>query len=283
VLAVQLLLGATVVVPFLARVSPHLDSSVHAPALSGDPDAYDRARGWEAGVHPGLWSDVKRLEEPAFAGLSVATFFLLTVAWLFGAVAAGGFLGTALDARGASVGRFFAHGGQWFGRMLRVGLLFALAYVVLGRLVFEAWGGSVESSERASASDASVWRAARIREATFVLLFLWLRVVADVARADLVAFGRKSAFLAFTRAFGRSIRRPIATFGPALALGAPAFALLIGLGIALDLLDTGPAATIAASFVVVQVAVLVRWASRAAVLGAYASRAVPAPIARAAR
>jgi hypothetical protein len=268
VLAIQLVLGLAVVAPFHARMSARLDAHGHAPALAGRPDAFDQVLGFEGGLHPGVWTDAKRLEEPLFEGLSVALFFVVTVAWLFGALAAGGFLGIAASGGPAKASRFFHEGGRWFPRMLRVGLCFGVLYLLLGRVVFELWGLSVADAEKASPSEASNWRAARLREGTFVLLFLWLRVVGDLARADLVVFARRSALLAFLRAFGRTLRHPLRTLLPALLLGAPAFALLLGLGTAMNALGAGPDWTLWAQLGVIQAAVLVRWASRAAVLAA---------------
>jgi hypothetical protein len=269
VLALLILLALTVVAPFQMRMAERLDSGAHAPALAGAPDAYDVEQHVPAGLDGGTWSDAVRLEAPLLESLPTAVFFLMTISWLFGAVAAGGFLGTAVDGRGRpTVGRFLSEGGRWFFRMARVGVVFAVAFVVVGRIVLEAWARSVGPSEAAAASELAVRSAARVREAVVVLFFLWFRAAADLARADLVVFARRSAFLAFLRALGRTIRRPARTLLPALTLGLPAFGLVWALSLATSGLDTGGTWTVVATFVVLQAAVLVRWASRAAVLGA---------------
>jgi hypothetical protein len=258
VLVVQLLLGLTVAVPFQARMSQRLG-------------AHEQAGRAGVAFSSDVWEDAKRLEQPLLEGLPVVLFWVILVAWLFGAVAAGGFLGIAASPGPASVGRFFAEGGKSFGRMLRVGIVFGVALVIVGRIVFEAWGAAVESSEKAAVSEGVAWWGGRVREAAFLLFFLWFRAAADLARADLVVFGRKSALRAFVRRLGSTLRRPLASLLPALALGLPAFAAILALSLAMpDPAARGWGALLGA-FLLLQAAVILRWASRAAVLAADAA------------
>ena len=276
VLLVQLLLALTVVLPFHAAVAGKLDAHPHAAALAGAPTAADKALGWEAGMDAGLWRDTKRELGKAYDGLPVTLFWTLLLAWLFGAVAAAGFLGMAAEPGPRSTSRFFALGGRGFFRMLRVGLVFACAFVLVGRLVHEGWAAAMEGPEEAAASETSRWWGDRAREGTLFVLFLMLRVVADLARADLIAGGRRSALLAFFRRIGTVLRQPLRTLGVAVLLGAPAFAALWLLAQLTLHLPQGGWTGALALFLVLQVAVLVRWASRAAVLGAFAARIAPA-------
>lgn len=268
VLLVQVLLALTVAVPFQAGLAARLDAHPHAAALSGAPTDADRALGWEAGMDGGLWNDAKRELASLFDALPVALFWVLLTAWLFGAVAAGGFLGLAAEPGPRGVGRFFAHGGRWFGRMARVGVVFALAFVLAGRLVYEGWGKAVEHRELEAASQGVAWWGARARELTLLACFLVLRAAADLARADLVLSERRSALLAFLRRLGTVLRHPRKTLGAAALLGVPAFGLLYLLALLLARLPQGGWPGVLALLAVLQGAVLLRWASRAAVLAA---------------
>lgn len=283
VVGFQILLALTLVMPFRAAVGKHFDHHAHAPALAGTPDAFDEtsdvpgARDGgplrEPGLDGALWGDVKRAEKSLFESLGVTFFWIVLIAWLFGAVVAGGFLGTSLEPQQrVKVGRFLTLGGRNFGRMLRVGVVFAVAYYLVGRIVIEMWGGSVTSDEFMASSEASGWLGARLREAVVVVLFLWFRVAADLARADLVVYSRRSALLAFLRGLGAALRPRIV--GLAICLGAPAFAILLGLGLATDLLEGDSTLLLVALFLVIQLAVLVRWTSRAALLTGLAHQSV---------
>ncbi len=280
VVIVQLLLALTVVLPFHAAVASRLDAHPHAAALAGAPTAADTALGWEAGMDAGLWRDTKRELGTAYDGLPVQLVWTLLLAWLFGAVAAAGFLGLAAEAGPCSTTRFFALGGKGFFRMLRVGLVFACAFVLVGRLVYEGWGAALADREAAAASEATKWWGERAREVTLFVLLLVLRVAADLARADLIAGGRRSALLAFLRRLATLVRQPLRTLGVALLLGAPAFGALWLLSRLETVLPRGGWQGPLALFLLLQVAVLVRWASRAALLGAFAVRILPGAKAR---
>jgi len=269
IVLVQLFLGVTVVFPFWHGISQKLDHHPHAAALAGSPTAEDLALGWEAGLDPGVWSDVKRELPDLFDSLTFTHFWIAVVAWLFGAVVAGGFLGTAVSGENpVRVGAFLAHGAKWFGRMLRVGIVFGCFYYVVARLIIEAWGGSVQPDEFMAASEASGWWGTRLREIVIVLCFLWFRVAADLARVDLVVYGRKSALGAAFRGLGGALRwRSIKT---ALAFGVPALVLLLLLGFVAQALTGDGVLVLIMLFVVFQVAVAIRWAARAGLLAAYA-------------
>ena len=270
VLLVQLVLGLTVVLPFWQGVSEHLDHHPHAAALAGSPTAADRALGWEAGLHPGVWADVQRELSGLFDGLTIVHFWIALVAWLFGAVAAGGFLGTAVSGENpVRVRAFLASGGRYFGRMLRVGLVFAFFYYLTARIVFEAWGLSSEPTEFAQASETAGWWGDRLRELVLVLCFLWFRVAADWARSDLVVYGRTGALGAFFRGLGHALRPRI--MWRALSFGVPALLLLVGLGFVAQLLTGDGLWTLLLLFLVTQLAVGVRWAARAGVLATFAA------------
>lgn len=270
VLLVQLLLALTVAIPFQAALSTRLAGHPHAAALGGTPSAEDTSLGWEAGMDAGLWRDVKRELAGVFEALPVALVWVLLLAWLFGAVAAGGFLTLAVEPGSHGAGRFFAEGGRCFFRMLRVGLVFAVAFLLAGRVVHEGWGAAVADSEAQSATGASAWWGARAREVVLLVLFLALRVAADLARADLVAGRRRSALAAFVRRLGSVVLHPLRTLGLAAFMGVPAFALLYALSHLLAALPQGGWDGVWAAFLVLQAAALLRWASRAAVLAAFA-------------
>ncbi len=269
IVLVQLLLGLTVVLPFWQGVSERLDEHPHAAVLSGaTPDAIERAQGWEAGLDPGIWRDIKREKKPLFDSLTLTHFWIVVIAWLFGALAAGGLLGTAASRESpVRVSAFFAHGARGYGRMLRVGIVFGLAYYVVARIVLEAWGGGIKSSEFMSPSEGSGWWGDRIREAVLVICFLWFRIAADLARAELIVYGKRSALAAFWRGLWRALRRR--AWGSALAIGVPAFLLLLAVGLAAQMATGDDAFTLVSLFLLVQLAVWIRWASRAAVLGAF--------------
>jgi hypothetical protein len=268
VLVVQLLLALTVAVPFQAALGARLDAHPHAGALGGNPTKADIDLGWEAGMDAGLWRDAQRELGTLFETLPVVLFFVVIVAWLFGAVAAGGFLQLAVEPGSMGVGRFFAGGGRWFGRMARVGFVFGVAFLLVGRVMHEGWAAAVAPREAEAASEGVAWWSARAREAVLLAVFLVLRVAADLARADLVLTERRSALLAFFRRLGSVVRHPVRTLGAALLLGLPAIAALYALALLLGLLPSTGWAGVGALFAVLQVAVLLRWASRAAVLAA---------------
>ena len=260
VLLVQLLLALTIAAPFQGALGARLDAHPQANA--------DRALGWEAGIDAGLWSDAQRGLSALFESLPVALFFVLLAAWLFGAVAAGGFLQLAVEPGPMGAGRFFAGGGRWFGRMARVGVVFGGVFLLVGRIVHEGWAAAALPGEKSATSEGVFWWGERAREVALLVAFLVLRVAADLARADLVLTERRSAFLAFFRRLGSVVRHPLRTLGTAALLGMPAFAALYGLSLLLGLLPSTGWGGIAALFLVLQLAVLLRWASRAAVLAA---------------
>lgn len=270
IVLVQLLLGLTVVVPFWQGVADRLDHHPHAAVLAGEaPDPIEAAQGWQAGLDPGIWRDIKREASGLFSSLTITHFWVVVVAWLFGALAAGGLLGTAVSGENpAPVSSFFTHGARWYGRMLRVGIVFALAYYVVARIVLEAWGGSVAPDEFMAPSEGTAWWGERLREGILVLCFFWFRIAADLARAELVVYSKRSALAAFVRGLWRALRRR--PLGVALAFGVPAFLLLLLLGFVAKELVGDDAFILITLFLVIQLAVAVRWASRAALLGAYA-------------
>ncbi len=268
VLGFHLILGLTVVLPFQSALGARLDTHAHAPALAGEPDAYDVSTGWDqGGIDYGIWSDFKRLDASLLDTQRITLFWVALIAWLFGALVNGGYLGTAMEPlRRVSFTNFLIHGGRHFGRMLRVGLVFAVTYYIVARVVLEVWAGAVEPDEQAASSSSVGWWNARIREGVMVLAFLWLRVAADLARADMVAFGRSSAAMALLRGFGRTLRHPVRTFGLALVLGLPAFGLILALSFLVDWAPGEGWIALLVMFVVIELAVLLRLASRAAVL-----------------
>lgn len=267
VLFVHLALALSVVMPFQARMAERLDTHAHAPALAGTPDAYDRAAGWEeGGLAAGVWIDAKRLEKPLLDSQKLTVFWIGIVAWLFGALVNGGYLGTMRAGGRVTFGAFLEHGGRSFGRMLRVGIVFALAYYVLATLVMVVWARAAQVDEVWSATSETAWWGNLMRFAVMIVAFLWMRVAADLARADLVRTGRRSALLAYLRGIGWTLRHPLRTFGLALFIGAPAFLLLIGLGFLLGVVEQGDVWMLLLGFVIVQLAAYVRLAARAAVL-----------------
>ncbi len=271
VVGVQLLLGLTVIVPFYSAASERLDHHPHASSLAGSPTAYDGTlSAWaEGGLNAGIWRDLKREEASLFKGLGVTFFWVAIVAWLFGALAAGGFLGTAVSGEDpVRVGAFLTHGARLYGPMLRVGLCFALAYYLVARLVLEAWGGSVASTEFMDSSEAAGFWGARLREGVVVICFFWLRMAADLARTRMALLGTRGAVGAFLRGLGGALRPRV--WLAALAFGLPTYGLLLCLGLGAQELTGDDPWVLVGLFLVFQIAVFLRWAGRAAVLAAFA-------------
>jgi len=269
IVLVQLLLGLTVVLPFGRAIALRLDHHAHAAALAGSPDELDRGPVWGAGLDPGIWRDIKREEASLLDGLTVTHFWIAVVAWLFGALVAGGLLGTALSGEDpVRVGSFLTLGAKNYGRMLRMGIVFALAYYVVARLVFEAWGGGIASTELMASSQATGWWGARLREGVVVLFFLWFRLAADLGRAEMIVMNRRGALRAFLRGLVRSLK--LRWLGLALLIGVPAFALVLALSFAARVLIGDAWGVLVGLFLVFQLAVLLRWVSRATLLGALA-------------
>jgi hypothetical protein len=275
VVLAQVLLAATVAGPVHERLKARLDSQAHAPALGGHPDALDVASGWADGALD--WSvlaDLRRGEAPFFDGIALALVWVALAAWVFGALVAGGFLDTAdmppaPPRRRVTSARFLEGGGRWFWRCLRVGLCFAAAYAIVGRVVFEVWATVASRAEEEALSQAVGWRGRQIREGAFLGAFLLLRVVADLARARLVVFRRRSAAIAFLRSFPTLVRHPIRALGLGLVAGVLEVLLLVGCGGLLSLVPGGRWWEVALAFLAFQAAVLVRWAGRATVLAGY--------------
>ncbi len=268
VMLVHLGLGLTVVQPLQARLAARLDAHAHAPALAGSPDELDRrSPSWQAGgLDAGMWRDVKRLEKSLFDTQAISLFWVALIAWLFGAVVAGGHLGTSGSPGRVGVGAFFEAGGTWFGRMLRVGLVFGLLYYLVGRIVIEMWGGVASVSEKSLPDSSHGWWGEWMRAAVVTVFFLWLRVAADLGRADIVLNGRRSALGAVFRGFGRTFGHPVRTIGLALLIGLPEVLLIIGLGLLVGVIGSGSTLALCLSFLSMQIAVLLRLAARGAVL-----------------
>ena len=295
----QLAFGLTIALPLRARVGPVLDVHPHAPALAGEPDAYDRAAGWTDGLDWSLLADLRKKEAPFLEGLSLALVWLAVLAWLFGQAAAGGILATAAEkdledgappprpgsapgsayepaapsTAGAAPGprgfvaRFLAGAGRWFFPMLRTSLVFlVLCEGVVRRVVFEAWGGIARDLESRAKADTIAWWGERRRELVYVAAFLVLRAAADLAKAHLVAFGRKSAVIAYVRGFATLLRHPLRAGGLALLVGVPEVALLFLCALLMQSFPGGTWTQILGAFLVLQAAVLVRWTSRAVLL-----------------
>ena len=270
VLVVHLLLAMTVVMPLQARMAERLDGHAHAPSLSGTPDAYDARfeESWgEGGLAVSVWNDAKRLERSLFDSQRITLYWIVLVAWLFGAVVAGGHIGLAVSGERATVTAFLGHGAKHFWTMLRVGLVFGLVYYLLGRFVLEAWAKTAEVDEKwGSDTRFTGFYGEAIRTGVMVIGFLWMRVACDLARADLVVFGRKSAVGAVLRGLWRTVTHPIRTFGLALAVGLPAIGVIVGCAAVLNALGFGVWLGVATGFVLIQLATLARLASRAALL-----------------
>lgn len=267
VLFVHLALAMTVVMPLQVRMADRLDGHAHGPALAGVPDNYDRAAGWETGgLASGVWADAKRLEESLLDTQNVTMFWIAIVAWLFGALVNGGYLGTARAGGRVTFSGFIEHGGRWFWRMLRMGIVFALAYYVLATGVMLFWAKSVTVDEKWSPTSETQWWWELGRWVVMLAAFLWMRVAADLGRADLVRSERRSALLAYVRGIGWTLRHPLQTFVLALFIGLPAFLILLGLGALLGALESGGLLAFLLAFLAIQLAAFVRLFARAAVL-----------------
>jgi hypothetical protein len=281
---VQLLFGLTVALPLRARFATHLDAHPHAAALAGEPSAFDRAAGWEAGLDWSLLADVRRKEAPFLDALSIALVWLGVAAWLFGQAVAGGLLASAAEDEAAlaggappsagagtgprgAVARFLAGAGRWFFPMLRTSLCFlVLAELVVRRLVFETWGGIAGDAESRATSDAVPWWGERQREIVYLVLFLAFRAGADLGRAHLVVKGRRSAVIAFGRGLWTLVRHPVRAGGLALLVAVPEMLLLAACAWLLARFPGGTPLHLVGAFVALQLAVYVRWSARAALL-----------------
>lgn len=181
---------------------------------------------------------------------------------------AGGFLGTAVTRENpVRVGAFLAQGARVYGPMVRVGLCVALSYYLVARIVLEGWGGVAKPDEFMASAETAGWWGDRIRELVMVLCFFWFRIAADLARTELVVLGKRGAVGAFARGLARALHpRPILV---ALAIGVPTFVLLVAFGLFGQVLVGDGAWVLVTLFVLLQLAILLRWASRAALLGSF--------------
>lgn len=278
VVLVQLLLAATVVLPWGARLMDRTARHAHAPALGGEPDAHDRAYGHVlAGPTEAVLREIEREEAPTLEALERVQLVVVLLAWVVGAFAAGAFLGTAPGMPSAHRGGgtvpardALAAGGRHVFAMLRVGLVFAVLLVVAWRLVFETWGGIAGVSEAAAPSARTAWWGERWREVAALGAFFLLRAAADAARADLVRGRRRSAFVAMLSGLLLPLRHPIALLGLALPVALLAWGIPLAAGYLLPLLEAPHAVGHLTVFLVLQATVAACWLARAAWLAGVA-------------
>lgn len=279
ILGVQLLFGLSIALPFRARIGDRLDHHVRAAAFAGTPDEFDRKDGWAEGMDWGVWQDVKRAEAPFLDGLSLALVWIALLAWLFGQAVSAGVLASAAEDAGlpatkppegapsGRVARFLSGAGRWFFPNLRTSLVFLfLTMLVARRLIFETWGGISGDLESKADTQAAAWFGARWREGTFLVVFLVLRAAADLGRAHLIVRGRRSAFLSFFRGLGTLARHPLKAGGLALLVGVPEMLLLYPLVAASSRMPAASTGHLIGAFLLLEAAVLVRWAARATLL-----------------
>jgi hypothetical protein len=126
----------------------------------------------------------------------------------------------------------------------------------------------VQIDEFMAPSEGAGWWGGRLREAVFVLLFLWFRLAADLARARLFVRAKRSAVAAFFRSLFPALR--LRYLGTATLLGLPLFLLLLLLSFAARALTGDGWVVLVLLFFTFELAVLVRWISRAAVLAGFA-------------
>jgi hypothetical protein len=268
--ALQIALAATVVLPWHARVAGHLDHHAHAAALGGAPDAHDRAFGWvDAGLARGVLQEIAQVETTVLGTLERALVVVVLLAWVAGAFAAGGFLGTGFqrDPAATSLRAFLAEGGRWLVPMLRVGLVFGVLLLGGWRAILEVWAGLASAAEEAATSSRTAWWGERAREASAVGLFFWLRVAADSARADLVRGRRRSAWIGVLVGLTLPLRHPLTTLALAAPVALLAVAVPYGIGLLLPELLAPHAVGHLTCFLVLQVAVGACWLARATWLG----------------
>ncbi|MCA9313912.1 MAG: hypothetical protein H6806_03680 [Planctomycetes bacterium] len=278
VVVVQLLLAATVVLPWGARLMDRTARHAHAPALGGEPDAHDRAYGHVlAGPTEAVLREIEREEAPTLEALERVQLLVVLLAWVVGAFAAGAFLGTSPGMPGAPRGggtiparEALAAGGRHVFAMLRVGIVFAVLLVIAWRLVFETWGAIAGVGEAAQPSARVAWWGERWREVAAVAAFFWLRVAADAARADLVRGRRRSAWIAILAGLLLPFRHPIALLGLAVPVALLAWGVPWALGYLLPVLEAPHAVGHLTVFLVLQVAVAACWFARAAWLAGVA-------------
>lgn len=269
----QIALAATIVLPWHTRVAAHLDHHAHAPALGGAPDAHDRAFGWvESGLGGGVLQEIAHAEEAVLGTLERALVVIVLLAWMVGAFAAGGLLGTAQEPapQAVSLHAFLASGGRWLLPMLRVGLVFGVLLLGGWRVILELWAGLASGAEKAATSSRTAWWGERAREAAAVGFFFWLRVAADSARADLVRGRRRSAWLGVLVGLTVPLRHPLVTLALAVPVALLAVAVPYGLGLLLPELLAPHAVGHLTCFLVIQVAVATCWLGRATWLGGLA-------------
>jgi len=178
--------------------------------------------------------------------------WMMVVAVLIGVFSAGGWLRTLADpdARGARR-LFYAGGARYFWRFLRLAVLVIVLVGALGSLLFHeasvAWqnevlggwpGGKTELSESERSVVWLEWARHAVHLVGFALVVAW----AIFVRTRIVLQNANSVVVAGAKTLWLIVRHPFAFLGPLALLTAFEFLLLLGLGGAAKLVQSGLAA-----------------------------------------
>ena len=137
----------------------------------------------------------------------------------------GGALAHLQSREPASLGRFFAFGGEFFFRFVRLTAFMSALYYLVYR--FSRWlFGRVEIWTLDLTAEKSVLLYNLVAAAAILLLLVGLRMVADYAKIAIVLEDRRSALLAMLRGFRFVLRRPLRTFGLVLLVAVVGAAIL---------------------------------------------------------
>ena len=186
---------------------------------------------------------------------------------LLWALLVGGALGYLQSGDRPTVRGFFAFGGEFFLRFVRVTALAAGLYYLVYR--FSEWlFGWLEHRTRDVTVEKSVLLVYLLAAALILLLLLFVRMVADYAKVSMVLEDRRSALFALLRGVRFVAGRPLATFG-VVALVGLAGCLVIWL-YSLVAPGVGQASwtAVIAAFVVGQLFLIARLGLRLTLLGA---------------
>jgi hypothetical protein len=130
-------------------------------------------------------------------------FWLFLAGWLIVCVLAGGLVAALLHGREPIA----AACGRYGGRMIRLGLIAAALLYVADAGVNGVLEASHEDAARVHHTQDFEAKRAFMRAALFTGLAFLIGVVHSYARIDLIARGRRSAFVAFGRALGILLAR----------------------------------------------------------------------------
>jgi len=175
----------------------------------------DEQAGVDAGALPRWWfDDWERLRGAGAQAASAALAPLLLLASLFGLIVTAGWMEAAVHRREQSGSlAFLAGGGRHFFPFLRLWAFALAGYALVTWLVYGLPGEWLQAQffpdgnlERAQSENSARWFSLG-QSVVYVLGLLKIEIIIDLARAQLVVRGGRSAGLALLRGMGFWLRR----------------------------------------------------------------------------